>query len=429
MKNYIPILWIRNGLEKRNVLKILKNRRRNYVILSQVGNAIIGLLSGKLIAEFILPEQFGIYSLQFAAFTFFFGLLIAPTLRFLKATYTTLYKKIGIVPYLTCLGVLLLPLYLLLITFFEVNQGKIENKIFLYIIILIFIPFNLISNLLIDQFNVLDKIKELSSLTVLKSFAGLLFLIIIFYLLPANNPDYINLWIMQLIIGISGTLFYWRKFSLIVKSKKVSYVKFFKRQLRFAGPLMILAFWSWINNFFDRFAIENFMQMKDVGLYNANYGLGAKFFLLLHPIFLIMLTPLVYSNKSIGIKKKAITKYSLVYFFIGGIVLLVLFHLTEVIGTLLLSESYSQGFFLIFWTALAYLFMTATFLYESIFYYEQNTAFILKTHLAAAILNICLNIALIPLYGLNGAIWATILSSILRFGLVVVNFIKLEHKL
>ena len=90
------------------------------------------------------------------------------------------------------------------------------------------------------------------------------------------------------------------------------------------------------------------------------------------------------------------------------------------IGLFLLSKKYESGFYLIFWISLAYFFLTIVYLYETIFYAESKTKVILLSNVLSAIFNIGLNILLIPLYGLNGAFVATLISFLIR--LVVVKF-------
>ncbi|MDZ7691000.1 MAG: hypothetical protein U5K69_07655 [Balneolaceae bacterium] len=81
------------------------NKKRGYLLASQLFTALAGLITGKLIAVFVVPEQFGLYNLQFAAFTFFFSLLIGPTITFLKSTYQDYLFEVGYRPYITIIGV------------------------------------------------------------------------------------------------------------------------------------------------------------------------------------------------------------------------------------------------------------------------------------------------------------------------------------
>src|SRR5690606_14608684 len=113
-KNSHKSLYFTNGLQR----KILGNKKRNFLVGTQLLNALLALVGGKLIAEFISPEQFGLYNLQFAAFTFFFSLLINPTIAFIKASYQNLIPKIGLRPFFYVLSLLSILLYFSVIFFF-----------------------------------------------------------------------------------------------------------------------------------------------------------------------------------------------------------------------------------------------------------------------------------------------------------------------
>jgi O-antigen/teichoic acid export membrane protein len=405
--------------------ELLQNRKRNYLIVTQFINASIGIVAGKLIAQYVSPEQFGLYNLQFAAFTFFFSLLIGPTIIFIKASYQNLMPEYGSKPFFRILGVLMIILALVLVTFFKFyDQNKTISNYF-YLILFLLIPLNTTSSLVSDQFNVLDKINLYSSSSVLKAIAGFGSLILFFFILPQYFEGYLILWGMQFLTGLLGFLYFIFKYKTYFSSKVISYKFLLKKHLHFTMPLMFLAIWSWVNNYFDRYAIESFMSLKDVGIYNASYGLGSKFFLLLSPIFMVILTPKVYGNGTINFKKEVIVKTAKYYFFLGAVILFCLYFLTDIIGSIFLAKAYEQGFYIIFWLALVYLILTATYLFETLFYAEHKTKVILNSNIIAALLNILLNMLLIPILGLMGAVIAMVLSTVFRFGFVCYKFFKL----
>ncbi len=55
------------------ITKTTQNKQRNYVFFTQVLNALIALITGKLIAVYISPEDFGNYNIQFTDIHFFFN--------------------------------------------------------------------------------------------------------------------------------------------------------------------------------------------------------------------------------------------------------------------------------------------------------------------------------------------------------------------
>jgi len=408
-----------------NFNKLLKNKKRNYLVATQIINAIVALACGKLIAEFIIPEQFGLYNLQFAAFIFFFSLLVGPSITFVKASYQNLLPDLGYKPFFVTILGLSIILFFALIIFFNIYKSGEYMSWGLCLVFFLIIPVNIINAVILDQFNVLDRINLFSSLSILKSLVGLGFLAIVFFFIHNFTTDYLLLWGMQLAIGLISVVFFLFRIKTYKRKSLIKFKSFWKKHWVFTGPLIFLAIWSWINNYFDRYVIEAFLGLNDVGIYNANYGLGSKFFAMLNPIFLVLLTPIIYQDNIKSIKKNAISKYSRFYFILGAFLLIIIFFTTDFIGLLLLSEKYSEGFYIIFWIALCFLIMTGTFLYETIFYANHQTKVILYSNIISAFANIILTLILIPYYGLNGAIIAMLASVIIRFGFVYFKFKKL----
>ncbi|TBW30118.1 oligosaccharide flippase family protein [Gramella sp. KN1008] len=406
-------------------LPVISNRKRNLLILTQVINALVALGSGKLIAEFIAPEQFGLYNLQFAAFTFFFSLLVGPTITFIKSSYSQLIPDYGLKPFLYVLSLLAGVLYISLLIFFRVYKSGEFINWSLYIIFFFLIPVNILVSFLADQFNVLDKIKSFSALSIVKSISGIGFLILCFFWLPRFTEGYLVLWGMQLVIGLFGVILFISKLKKFPSQSSISSKDLLKKQWIFTAPLMFLAIWSWINNYFDRYIIEAYLGLGEVGIYNANYSLGSKFFSMLNPVFLVLLTPLVYQNNSLKFKKEAIKKYAFWYFILGLSFLILIYFTTDLLGELLLSENYSEGFYIIFWIAACFLIMTATFLYETIFYARHSTKVILYGNILGAVTNILFNLMFIPAYGLNGAVAAMLASVLIRFGFIYYKFSRI----
>ena len=410
----------------RKIRPFLLNKKRNYLILTQTFNALIGLVSGKLIAEFISPEQFGLYNLQFALFSLFFSLLIGPSIQFLKSTYFGLVQKVGIKYYIITLIWLFVLMFFLVLLFFSNYKPEIYFKKDLILMIFFLIPLTAISNILLDQFNVFDKINKYSIQTILGSLSGLLFLVFVFYYFTGITKNNIILWLMQFFTLTISVAFLIKDYKFVFKSSQIiSYKLFLIKHFKFALPLMVLAIWSWLNSYFDRFALEHFMTLNDVGIYNANYSLGSKFFLLLFPIFLVLLTPFVYNTNSIINKKNMIIKYSKSYLKLGLLLLILVFAFRNVIGSILLSNNYSKGFDIIFWVAIAYLFITVSYLFETIFYVEHKTKVILLSNILCAIINIVLNLLLVRYIGLYGAVIAVISSALIKFLYIFYKFQRL----
>jgi O-antigen/teichoic acid export membrane protein len=405
------------------LIKFLNSKEKRSLLFSQIIIASIGLAIGKIIATCFSPEDFGLFNLQFAVYTFFFSLFISPFVHYFKTVCSTLLLKTGYKHFLF-LGIALMAfLFLSVVSIFTIHFAP---DFLLFIIILIFIPTNFLFFLFSDYFNLKNKFDLFSGVNLIKNIGSLLLLAFIYFFNYNFSNGTLILWVIQFIGFLLAILFYFPFFQFdFTGAYKISFRNFIKRYSFYVWPLMVLAFWNWINNYFDRFAIEYYLDFASVGIYNANYSIGSKFFLLLNPIFLMLLTPKIYRKSSLTERKEVIIKYVKFYTLLSIPLLFVIYFCSDIIGALLLSLSYKPGFYLIFWIALAYFFLTVVFLYETILYAEGKTKFILFSNIISALFNIILNILLIPLCGLNGAFFSTLISFVMRFLLVHIYFRKL----
>tara|TARA_R110002051_G_scaffold78899_1_gene142532 strand:- start:8324 stop:9556 length:1233 start_codon:yes stop_codon:yes gene_type:complete len=405
------------------IKKTTNNKKRNYVLITQVLNALIALIAGKLIAMYISPEDFGNYNIQFATYTFFSTLLISPFIQFIKATNTTLLPRIGSNQYLKTLVFIIGITFMLFVSFLYFFYNIFD--LFFLVIFLLFMLLSTMHSILSDYLNIHNQIFDFSRLSLVKSLSGLIF-ISIFLVLGLKFMSHVQLlWMMHLMGVVMTVSIFISKYKLITTSFKIGYDTFLKKYIRFGAPLIFLALWSWVNNYFDRYAIEYFLSMKEVGIYNASYAVGSKFFLMLGPIFIILLTPMVYTQTKKEIKKNTINRYGFYYLICGLPLLIIIYLIKDNIGNLLLSEAYRDGFYIIFWIALSFFIITISNLYESIFYVEQNTKVIMFGNIIAAVINIILNILLIPFYGVMGAALATCAGFFTHFIFIYLNFNRL----
>ena len=408
----------------KNLLKLYgSNKSRNYVIITQVINAIIGLVSGKLIALYILPEDFGAYNIQFATYNLVFAILLSPFIQFLKASYNDLLNKIGSRFFINTYICILILSYTLLSSVFYFMYNIKDLK--LYLLLFFFMVMANLYSICSDFFIIKSKLTTFSKFSVFKGLFGLLFLSSFIYLGLNWLSNIQLLWAMQIVGALVALLFFSKHYLFFKGTKQIAYRTFFKRYRKFVLPLIFVAFWAWINNFFDRYALEYFLGLNEVGVYNANYGIGSKFFIMLSPIFIVMATPKVYSSVSIKKKKETIITFGKYYTYIAIIILLIIYFFKDMIGNLLLSEQYKEGFFIVFWIALAFFVYTLTRLYELIFYSEKNTKIILYSNIVSASINIIGNLMLIPVYGMFGAVLATLIGFIFQFIVVCFYFNKI----
>lgn len=390
-----------------------------YIILNQVALSVLSLLLGKFIALNLEPELYGEYVLELAIYTFIYSFFMSPYIQFYKATLGNFMNKVGADLYRkTLIGSVL---FSILTLFFCFTLYYKEFSFIKLVLISLFLFLTVLYRIELDRLNIKSRFKEFVKLSITQSV-----LILTTFLLIDKLSLFKDTTLILWVSNFMGVVF-------IIKIKSKRTINklglrfyndvFYKKYFLYIRPLMILAIWSWLSNYFDRYAIGYFLNTKDVGVYNANYSIGSKFFLLISPFFITILTPVIYGKDAVSVKMIILLKYFKYYCGIAIVICLFVYVFRDFIGSLLLSVEYAEGFYLIFWICIAFFFYSLTLVLDMFFYHSQNTKVILNSHLFASIINIFGNLVLIPLIGVFGAAISTLLSFFLRF-----VYMNISHK-
>lgn len=187
------------------------------------------------------------------------------------------------------------------------------------------------------------------------------------------------------------------------------------RYLAFGAPLVFSGLFLFVQNWGNRYIINYFLGLKEVGIYSAAFLLSYTITFIGAPIGYILFPTLASCINRSEVKEAATyLKYSLKYFLMAGIALI--FALSFVSKELLILFSTSE-----FLIARPYmpLLLVGIFIaqigaigeYVNIVF--GKNVLMLQVYTVIAVVNTILNIILIPLIGLLGAALATLLSFIL----------------
>jgi O-antigen/teichoic acid export membrane protein len=204
-----------------------------------------------------------------------------------------------------------------------------------------------------------------------------------------------------------------------IKSKIISY----------GLPFIPLAIVSWISNLSDRYIIGNYLSLNEVGIYTAVYSIASRPFLMVGSILTGFFRPLLFqleSKKESDRAKKVFKVWlttKLVIIFCG---ILVYYFFGNFIIKLLLAKSYAQNVFIIFLIiGITYAVFSLNQILETrIFSFGTSNKVILPS-VVAAMVNLIANFLLIPIFGIEGAAFATLISFLIQF--ILTGFI-LEHR-
>ncbi len=190
----------------------------------------------------------------------------------------------------------------------------------------------------------------------------------------------------------------------------------FSTIMKFSFPLIFSGMIAKLMTHSDTLLIGFFEASESAGLYNAAYP-TASILTVISGAFGAMLFPTVSKLYSSGDKDISveITSVTLKWIFLATFPVLVFM---TIFGSSMLrfffGEAYVNASYALAILGLAFMIKNLTRHYSSFIKSEDMTALIFKITLAVFVLNILLNILLIPLIGINGAAIATAVAAVLK---------------
>lgn len=183
-----------------------------------------------------------------------------------------------------------------------------------------------------------------------------------------------------------------------------------RQMLAFSLPLVPFQLASWVLTLSDRYFLRYFDQLSTVGIYSLGYRFGLLMNILVVQPFLMAWRPFLFS---VSRRDDARRIYALVFtYFAGGaaFVWLGLSLLSVDVIRLVSGPEFQAAAAVVPWVAVAYM------AYGWFYALDAGVLILGKTHIhscigvIAALINLALNVLLIPRYGAHGAAWATALS-------------------
>lgn len=183
-----------------------------------------------------------------------------------------------------------------------------------------------------------------------------------------------------------------------------------KEMLRYGIPMMPTVVIWWITNVSDRFIVTKIRGEAENGLYSAAYKIPTLI-TLVATVFIEAWQLSTISDSSDGDDRKkffseVFERYQAVIFLSCSI----LIAMSRIITSFLLADSYSRSADFIPVLLIATVFSSLTTFMGSVYTVSKKTVMSMVTALFGAILNIVLNIIMIPEYGAQGAGIATLIS-------------------
>ncbi len=197
--------------------------------------------------------------------------------------------------------------------------------------------------------------------------------------------------------------------------------------IAYGAPLVVFEVSALTNEYVDRYLIAHFMGLGHVGVYSVGYNLATYVTLgLVMPMWQVLFPAVsrLWEQSGRAQAEDFLSRLLLVYVFVGcGIALLVGANADEVI-TLFASSKFAQSAHILRIVAMVLLVYGSTWIFGAGFHLQRRTGLLASLMAGAAILNVALNVLLIPKYGLEGAVLATVGS----YGVLTVVMVVLSRR-
>lgn len=266
-------------------------------------------------------------------------------------------------------------------------------------------PINLLYLALIRTF---QQIKKYSIIVVSRKYGqiGLVALLVL------NGYGILSVVFSVLVIEviILLVLFFLIKSQIGIKIPRFSHLK---EYLSYGLPLIPRGLSFWLVNLSDRYIVGFFLGITSVGIYSAAYRIASLPYLVVAILAFVLLVTLskLYDEGRMS-KVKIHLRYTMKYFlaidipFVFGVTILA----EPILRLFTTPEIASQGRFVLPVIALAVSLLCIHNIVNNILILAKKTKIMAITWIVAAILNIGLNILLVPLIGIMGAAITTLIA-------------------
>jgi len=333
-----------------------------------------------------------------------------------------------------------LPISILVSLFIIFFSKFIANQIFnnnaftpILIIFALIIPFNVILRTLASFFLALKKPEYNQLIKTIFRNALNLFLVIVVVLISGTvfhvSLVYLLSVIFSSILGL--ILLEWKIFPLLKNKIKPLYN--YKKLIAFSLPLFFTGIFLNIMGWADTFFLGFFKTAKQVGIYNVAFPLAAAM-----GMFLTSFGQIFYPIISEMLGKKEYSQISSIFetiirwiFILTFPVFLLVVLFPKDILKILFGKEYMTGFIALVILISAYFIDVITGPALQTLKAFKKTRFIFNLNLVIVLLNLILNILLIPAFGLEGAALATAVSIVLREIIIffkVKSLIKFKYR-
>lgn len=380
--------------------KILSNTL--WLSIGKFGGSLVSFLLVPLYTYYLDTEEYGFVDLIIVTCVFLVPII---TCQVGDAIQTFLLKKEEKADVIFSNSIFIfLTSWVFSFAFFSLIQNYFGH-VTIYLYLLIF--FQAGSNLLFNLNKGLDRLNKTTWANLSESLALLVFMIFLLRYLGYGLNGFIYALLLSKLLGFIVYLVitpFWTYFSFKLYSRNM-----IKIILLFSLPLIPNMIGWWINNVSDRYLINYFLGFKSNGL----YAVGVKIPSLINIFGTILVTSWRIAVLQNYDKKKSETFKLLsnifVYLFllIGAVIIL---FKDQIFEMYIKSAEYAQGLSIVGVLMASSILSAISSFFGVVYLGEKDTKLAAYTTILGGIINIGLNVYMIPIYGILGAAYSTLVS-------------------
>ncbi|WP_339698156.1 oligosaccharide flippase family protein [uncultured Marixanthomonas sp.] len=168
----------------------------------------------------------------------------------------------------------------------------------------------------------------------------------------------------------------------------------------------------------DKFILERYMSLNEVGLYTLAYSFGSTMIFAFVGIS-VFLEPMIYKEKRDAQRKQILNKFLLISIGFGLLAYILITLASNYVLPYFYDESYTLVFKYIPLIAIAFLIYPYYLKSNYTMIYDKRSLPIAVMSIVSASINIGLNVYFIPIYGIYAAVFTTLISYIIQAFLFV----------
>lgn len=326
-------------------------------------------------------------------------------------------------------GSVLIPLIIIICYSIAIFLLKEHIGIYLaktLLIVGLIILFRTLESLFSSFFRAEERVITLNIVSLLYKTGSLISGILAFFILIKGLYGYfMGIVIFEAFMTAVLIIVYYRKGLLQIKTVSLNTSKML---YIYGFPLVFLEISSLINDYSDRFLIKYFLDSAQLGIYSVGYNISMYLQgLITAPLWMAVFPIYTKLWETEGRKEteKFLSQLLKYYLCIAILVLFGISLLSEELITILATKKYSGASQIIPLVTSSILIYGVSHIIGAGFHLMKQTKKIALYMVIAALLNIILNLYLIPKYGIMGAAYSTVVSYMLLTILITINSKKL----